>query len=271
MIENVAIVFTIFDGYVDLWDDAIKYIKKFWKNHPPIYVFTNEIEKKWEGVTCIAVGADAEWSRKAQKAIEVVKEKYLILLLEDFYVGDIIDNNEVQQLINFMEYNKVKYCKLCDNNRIIHKKKKNYKNSKYHVIYADEDYGICLQAAVWEKNFLLKKVGKENYNAWIFELNQVKDTLNAKHKALSYAIEDQRNILNIKHGAVQGKMLPSTVRYFRKIGDPLATDRIIINKKEYLKYIIKQLGKDIIPRSVASYVKKIAKIFGYSFVEEKWS
>ena len=43
MVENLAIVFTMFDGYEDLWDDAIKYIKKYWVNHPPIYVFTNEI------------------------------------------------------------------------------------------------------------------------------------------------------------------------------------------------------------------------------------
>lgn len=271
MIKNVAIAFIVFDGYVDLWDDAIKYMKKFWPDHPPIYVFTNEIIREWDDVTCIPVGVDAEWSRKAQKAIELIKEKYIILLLEDFYVGSAINNLAIEELISFMDANKIKYCKLCDNNRIIHKKKKKYKKSQYSVLYTDEDYGISLQAAVWEREFLKKTIGVGNYNAWIFELNMVKASRGVKHKIMKFAIEDTRNILNIKHGALQGKMLPNTIKYFKKIDDPLATQREVMGKIDYYKYFMKQLGKDIVPRPAVKTVKTIAKKFGYSFVEEKWT
>ena len=64
--EDLAIVLTIFDGYEDLWDDCIRLIKKNWKNCPQIYVFTNEKIKNWENVKCVAVGKDAEWSKKVQ-------------------------------------------------------------------------------------------------------------------------------------------------------------------------------------------------------------
>ena len=270
MVENLAIVFTMFDGYEDLWDDAIKYIKKYWVNHPPIYVFTNEIEKKWDDVICIPTGKDAEWSRKAYKACEEIKEEYLILLLEDFYAGSAINNDEVQELLEFMKNNRIKYCKLCDNNRIVRKHKKKYRNSKYEVMYADEDYGISLQPAIWEKRYLLNTLGEENYNAWIFELKQVKKSRCSKHEVLDYALEDTRNLLNIKHGALQGEMLPLTVKYFQEINDPLSTNRKIMGRREYSKYLFKQFGKDVVPKPAVKYVKKIAKKFGFNFVEEKW-
>lgn len=271
MVNNTAIVFTIFDGYVDLWDDAIDFIDRYWVDHPQIYVFTNEIVKEWDNVICIPVGNDAEWSRKAQKAIEVVKEKYMIMLLEDFYVGAAINEAEVQALIYFMEDNNIKYCKLCDNNRIIQKRKRTFKNSKYGVLYADEDYGISLQAAIWEKEFFKEMVGCNNYNAWVFELDRVKESRTAKHEILPYAIDDMRNILNIKHGALQGKMLPNTVKYFDRIGHPLSTSREIMSSKEYARYYIKQFGKDVVPKPAVRLAKEIAKKFGYTFVEEKWN
>ena len=271
MIKNTAIVFTMFDGYEDLWDDAVKYIKKFWVDHPPIYVFTNEIAKDWEDVTCIPVGGDAEWSRKAQKACEVIPEDYLIMLLEDFYMGDAVNNDEVQELMSFIEENNIEYCKLCDNNRIVRPHKKKFKKSKYSVIYADEDYGISLQPAVWKKDFLQETLGTENYNAWVFELNQVKKSRIAPHTVLQNAIDDTRNILNIKHGALQGKMLPATVKHFNRINDPLSTKRDEIDAKAYTRYFVKQLGKDIVPKPAVKTVKSIARKLGYSFVEDKWS
>lgn len=270
MIDKLAIVFTVFDGYEDLWDDAIRLIKKNWIDHPPIYVFTNEIVKKWEDVKCIPVGSDAEWSKKVQKACEIVKEDYFVMLLEDFYVGSAVNNDDVQELLTFIIQNSIGYCKLCDNNRIIQKHKKKFMNSKYDVIYADEDYGISLQAAIWEKNFLLKTIGENNYNAWVFELNQVVISRNAPHIILRNAIEDQRNILNIKHGALQGKMLPHTVKYFEDIDDALSTKREIMCLREYIKYYIKQLGKDIVPKPAVKLTKKVAKKVGYTFVEEQW-
>lgn len=270
--KDTAIVLTIFDGYEDLWDDCIKLIKKNWINHPPIYVFTNRIFKQWEDVVCIPVGQDAEWSCKVQKAVEIVKEDYIILLLEDFYIGKKIDNNKFNQLLEFVKTENLKYVKLCENNEVLHFRKKRFKKGlPYEVIYQDESYGISLQASLWEKSFLCELVGDKNYNAWIFELNQVKKSLNSKHKPFDYAIEDHRNILNIKHGALQGKMLPNTVRYFKKINMPLSTKRAVMSKKEYTKYFVKQLGQNIIPGFAKGFAKKIAEKFGYSFIDKKWS
>lgn len=271
-LDDVAIVLTIFDGYEDLWDDCVKYINKFWPGHPQIYAFTNEIVHDWDNVITIPVGPDAEWSRKAQKATEVVPQKYFILLLEDFYMGAAVNETEVLKLLNFMEKYHIDYAKLCDNNRIVHKKKPLYKKGyPYEVVFEDEDYAISLQTAIWNKEYFKKLLGSDNYNAWVFELNQVKKTRKAPHVVLRNVIDDPRNILHIKHGALQGKMLPGTVEYFRKIGDPLSTNRPTMTSKEYNTYFLKQLGKDITPKFATKFVKNVAKKFGYSFVEEKWS
>lgn len=271
MIDNVAIILPIFDGYEDMWEDCIRLIKKNWKDHPPIYVFSNILQKDWEGVTCIPVGEDAEWSKKIQKAVELVDKKYFILMLEDFFIGEIVKNDSVDELITFMEKNRINFCKLCDNNNIIKKRKERFNSEyPYQVIFEDEEYGISLQTAIWEKNFLEKLVGRENYNAWQFELNQVRIARTANHVKMQNAIFDPRNILNIKHGALQGQLLPHTVKYFYKIGDPLNCQRVIMSRKTYLQYCIKQIGRDLTPKFAKKFVKNIARQFGMIFVEDKW-
>ncbi|MYN69118.1 hypothetical protein GLP18_02555 [Streptococcus suis] len=271
MIDNVAIILPIFDGYEDMWEDCIRLIKKNWKDHPPIYVFSNILQKDWEGVTCIPVGEDAEWSKKIQKAVELVDKKYFILMLEDFFIGEIVKNDSIDELITFMEKNRINFCKLCDNNNIIKKRKERFNSEyPYQVIFEDEEYGISLQTAIWEKNFLEKLVGRENYNAWQFELNQVRIARTANHVKMQNAIFDPRNILNIKHGALQGQLLPHTVKYFDNIGDPLNCQRVIMSRKTYLQYCIKQIGRDLTPKFAKKFVKSIARHFGMIFVEDKW-
>ncbi|CYU69480.1 hypothetical protein HO640_02260 [Streptococcus suis] len=271
MSEDVAIILPIFDGYEDMWEDCIRLIKKNWKDHPAIYVFSNVLQKDWEGVTCIPVGEDAEWSKKIQKAIDVVDEKYFILMLEDFFIGDVVKANLVDELIAFMEKNGIDFCKLCDNNNIVKKRKDKFDSAyPYQVIFEDEEYGISLQTSIWRKTFLEKLVGRENYNAWQFELNQVKIARNANHIKMQNAIFDPRNILNIKHGALQGQLLPPTVKYFEKIGNPLNCQRPIMTRKTYLQYWIKQLGRDLTPKVAKGIVKSIGRQFGMNFVEDKW-
>ena len=109
--EDLAIVLTIFDGYEDLWDDCIRLIKKNWKNCPPIYVFTNEKIKNWENVKCVAVGKDAEWSKKVQKIKDIVKEKYLLLGSKEF---ENVFNTKYSYLNSIMlKYQN--YCKIYGN------------------------------------------------------------------------------------------------------------------------------------------------------------
>lgn len=272
MINDTAIVFIVFDGYEDLWDDAIRLIELYWPLHPPIYVFTNTITHNWPGIKCIPVGDKAEWSMKAQAAVDTVVEQYLILMLEDFYVGAAVDNRKIEELIGFMKSRNIEYCRLCDNNRIVPKLLPKYESGyPYEVIFEDQKYGINLQASVWKKSFLKQIVGKENYNAWVFEVNQTKKARTAEHVPFKRCISSPGNILHIKHGALQGKMLPPTVKYFAEIGHPLSTKRQVMDKYSYTRFIIKHLGKDLTPAFAVKWVKNLARKFGYTFLDEKWS
>ncbi|MFC5630873.1 MULTISPECIES: hypothetical protein [Streptococcus] len=271
MVDDLAIVLPIYDGYELMWDDCINLIKKYWKHHPPIFVFTNEIKKEWENVKCFPVGANAEWSKKVQKALEIIDKKYIIILLEDFFIGDFVDNEKIKTLIAFMKSHEIDYAKLVDNNRVIKKSKPKFvEGYPYEVIYQDEEYGVCLQASIWRKKFLFECVGNENYNAWIFELNEVLKTRGRVHEIASNLIEVPDNILHIQHGALQGKMIPKTIKYFEKRGYSLTKGYSIMSRSEYLKWYFKQFGKDVTPQFAIPIVKKIAKKFGYDFVEEKW-
>ena len=152
---------------------------------------------------CFPVGKKAEWSDKVRAAIKNVKEQYFVMLLEDFFVGEKIDEQAVCELINYMKTRKLGYVKLCENNEAIHHRQQKYeKGYPFEVIYKDQKYGISLQPSIWAKKMLTEIVGEKSYNAWEFEAERLKEVNNQKHEIMTEAIFDPRNILHIKHGAI---------------------------------------------------------------------
>ena len=74
MKTELAIVGIWYDGYYDIWEDFLELKEKFWPDCPyPMYIVnqTKELtyEKKYDA-TVIHAGADAEYSKKIQTAID---------------------------------------------------------------------------------------------------------------------------------------------------------------------------------------------------------
>lgn len=58
-----------------------------------------------------------------------------------------------------------------------------------------------------------EKIGRDNYNAWKFEMNQLNGEKYNINK-IEYLIDD-RNILNITHAVVQSSYLRSAVKRWK--------------------------------------------------------
>lgn len=268
--SKMALLVVGFDGYNDLWDDYFKLLNKYWKDREyPTYLSNNELKSEYENVTVINCGKDAEWSRKVQTAIDLIEEDYICLLLEDFYTGTYVDGMLVDNVIDFIKQNDLKYYKINTFSKI---KSPRYNNIKHlRTIPANLPYGISLQPAIWNKEFLKEKLGKENYNAWIFEYDRIKESSNNVYDSLEGCVYDDRNILQIKHGVVQGKYLPPIVKYFEKINQPLdISGRKVMPTREYFLYRIKNITKSIVPLKLINPMKKILGKFGMSFVSDKY-
>ena len=268
MNNKMTVVFIGFDGYKDVWNDCINLYHKYWPDNSFKTIFVNnELDIGYENVEVLHAGKDAEWSKKVNLAIENIDTPYICLLLEDFLFGDNVDNKTVEDTLDFIEKENIRYYKLVNMNRAVKNRDPLYKDIKYlHIIPKSDEYGISLQAAIWKKDYLKELLGDDNYNAWKFEFDRVKEADYRNNDPNPACIFDDRNILNLKHGVIQSKYLPNTIKYFKKKGINLNVEREVMSYFQYYKLRFISKSKYLMPKSLRKKVKHILEKFGMKFV-----
>ena len=266
--DLLTICFIGFDGYSDLWNDCIDLFHLFWKDCPYRVIFiNNSLPVSFQNVDVIHAGDDAEWSQKVRVALDSVSTPYICLLLEDFFLGKKIDTQLILKTMDFITKEKIRYYKLVNMNRATKNRDPLFKEQKFlHVIPQSDEYGISLQAAIWETGFLSFLLGEGNYNAWMFEFDRVKDANNKPNSPNPGCVFDDRNILNLQHAVIQSKYLPGTIRYFNKLGIRLNVQRDIMSYANYYKIRLISKGKYILPQSLRKTVKRGLEFLGMKFV-----
>lgn len=266
--NNMAIVIVSYDGYSDLWNDFFQLLEVNWPDNPfNVYLINNEMQPTIDNVKIVNTAKNAEWSTRARMGLEKIEEKYICLLLEDFYIGSKINTHQVIETLKFIESKKVNYYKLNSFSNIRSRKFEN--KSHIQKIPSTLHYGISLQAAIWNKEFLLDKIGGGSYNAWQFEIDRIEEVPSNQDKYLENCFYDNRNILNICHVVVQGKVLPSAVKYFKRKGMSLHSNREVMKKIDYYFYKSKFFGVNYFPLKFRKTLKYFMVKFGADFVTKK--
>jgi hypothetical protein len=262
MNNSMAIVILSFDGYSDLWDPCLSLLKRFWPdNKYPIYLVTNNAHPDFEGVRVINVGDEISWSNRARKAISQVQEDYILLLLEDYFLGGKVNSVQVSRLLEHTIINDIDYL------RVVPIPKTRYKDggaNGLHVMSEDTLYGINLQAAIWKKSFFLKTLSVEDYSAWEYEKRQKIDSP-YRTKGKCYVMDYWA--LNILNGVIQGQWYGATLKYFGKIGINIELgDRAIMSQKKVITLNFKRLLNRIVPVVAQKKLKPLLEKMGFKFV-----
>ena len=267
ILNDVSLLIIGYDPYKDVWDHYFELLEKYWPERPKTYLATNELVPEYKNVTVIPAGKDAEWSKKVIVALEKIETPFVVLLLEDFFTTRPVDSSKLAELLNCMKEGNLNYCKLLNQSKI---KGKIYDDKKYlRITNSDDEYGISLQPSIWRKEFLSETVGTENYNAWIFEFNQVKNKIQNRNGI--DCIGDRRNVLEITHTVVQSKYLRKAVRVFKKQDYEInLSARPMLSKKDNFKYRLKRAVASKKPPKFAKNVfKKIGKLLKVDFVSDR--
>lgn len=271
--EKLVIVGIFYDGYYDLWEDFLECFERFWPDCPyKKYIVNNnrelEYEKKYN-VELIHAGKSAEYSRKVQIALKSIDADYYLLLLDDFFMGKKIYKDPLSDVIQFMKAENIEYYSMPLKEFQNNKAKKIYKNISYlRKILPKSEYTVSCQPAIWKKDFLKACIGEENYNAWVFEGIYTKSELAHSEWFLERLCVDQRNLLHLYHGALQGALIPDTYKYFLNIGYRFRTKRKMLSNQQYRKHKGKAKIKALVPISVEKIVKKYLRT---NSVIEKYS
>ena len=262
--NKMAVLVVSCDEYSDLWNDFFNLFEKYWPDLPYKFYLANNTKKySRKNLEVINCGEGAQWSSRVRTALNVIEEKYICMLLEDLFLSDFVNTKELDSAINIMEQNKLFYYKLFTFSKI---KTSTYKNIPYlQTIPSTLEYGVSLQASIWEKQFLLDLVGTDDYNAWKFEANFHKDATDIID--YSKCVYDNRDLLHICHGVVQGCFLPSAIRKLKKIGYDLdLSQREILPTKDLFIRNLKIIANNIFKGRLKTTVKNIAKYFGIKSV-----
>lgn len=270
--DDVSILVVGYDGYIDVWNHFFELMNKYWVDRPKTYLATSELTPKYANVEVINAGVDSEWSKRAYIALDYIKTPYVILMLEDFFITDYVNNDLVKKSLELVQKDHIKFYQiLVQLIKQTWEKGKPYKGDKHiHIIPENKKYGINLQAAIWDTEFLKEKIGRNNYNAWKFEMNQLNGEKYNVNK-IEYLIDD-RNILNITHAVVQSSYLRSAVKKMKKIGcDIDLNERKELSLKEDFKYNLKLFMYSITPNCLTKPAKAIGKLMKVDFVTDRLS
>lgn len=235
--SNIAIVVNSFDGYKDLWDIFREIFDKYGLDCPfPKYLISNEADYVRDGVVNIKVGKETNWVERTIKAIEAIKEDYIVLFLEDYFPSKRIDFNEIRSIVERMQQEDIFFYRLS-------MRKGLPQNQSFIEIPEGSDYPITLQLAIWNKSMLCKIVNELHEGGcespWDFEFKLKNDykycpPVNGKLSKIRF---DTRDIIGYKNGVLRGKWFPDVRQYYIRKGiDFSKSKRPIMTRGQYLKY-----------------------------------
>lgn len=259
----LTIVVDSFDGYSDLWSSFFAVLKKQWPDCPyAIKLVSNE--KKHEYIDTINVGKETCWSDRTLKAIKQIDTNYVLLLLEDYLFGEPVSTKEMDDALAFLKKEGGKYL------RLTNIPKSRFSNGEtIFPLYTDEEYAINLQAAIWEKNFLIESLEKYPGNAWEFEIGFLRSAVNAKHEILEGCFAMSYDPLHVRNGVLKGKWFPKEIKYFSKLGIDIAwEERGKLSFLQMAKYNLFFGLKNRMSYKMRKKIKSILKKCGMKFVSD---
>lgn len=271
---KLAIVGIFFDGYSDLWIDFVKLFRLNWCDCPyNLYIVNNELELdelKEYNVSFIHAGKNAEYSKKVRTAIEKIDAEYYLFLLDDFFFGEKILGDPLQEIIKYMNKESIMYYQMRISDFNNSKTKKYKELNQLRTPSSKDEYTVSCQPSIWKREFIDRCIGNRNYNAWIFEGIYCVSKYAHTRTFLQKCKIDYSSPLGLRHGAVQGKMLPDVIHHFEEMGYKFYSKRELLSGRAYKKYKTKRKINAILPGSVLKTLKKFAKSKSvyYKYIDE---
>lgn len=99
------------------------------------------------------VGTDQSYKSRLIEGLKQCDNDYVLVMLDDYYITEKIDDDKFMQLVNQLENNDILYCRLIS----IPKCFANYKKiKKAKIIGKNRHYRVSLQPSIWKKDALME-------------------------------------------------------------------------------------------------------------------
>lgn len=267
--NQYALLVLSWDKDVDLWDNFFQLLFKNWKElNQKVYLTTNNLTYRDERVYSVQSGEDSSVFERLKRAIDVIEEEYILFLIDDLYFINPIKASEIN---NAIEYAIAQDCDYYNFSKQRKTKAGRYSNSNYaNIIDERENYGICINLALFKKSFLLHLLSFCDGNVWKIE-EFFKYIDNEKRELLGnpLLLQDERKLFNHIALVSKGKFNRKEYAICKKKGINFdIKGREVLSVQQETLRKIKWFGRTIIPNHYQKNVKKLCGHFGIKFTTD---
>lgn len=219
--KDVSMLVLSCDKYKDLWDDFFNLRDKYWPDCPfKWYVVTETETFHHEGVEVIRCGKDVNWAGRYRYAVKYAATRYVGVYLDDFFISEKIDNDLIMTSIEVMIKHNVSYLNMSNVFKsIINLPQKEYFAPHLIRIPNHQRYGICTEAAIWECDYLLEKLGDGDYSAWQFEIDRCNEAMTEEGLGGLLLCDDRMPFhVSVEPVVIQGMFYPKAISAFKNRG-----------------------------------------------------
>lgn len=172
--EDTAVLILSCDKYADIWPPFFSFFQKYWPRCPfKIYLGSNEKRCSVPGVHSILSGKAADWSNDTLRILDQIPEKYVIIVLEDYFINKPVDQLQLDQCIIAIRKTDAAYIRLASFPVKYHRYFTYVQHPEFPflgITSKDADYMVSLQAGIWNKKELQNLI-QPGESPWDFEVN----------------------------------------------------------------------------------------------------
>lgn len=254
--QNVAVVVISCDKYSDLWEPFFSQFQEIWPECPyDTYLVSNHKTYINENVKMLNLGTDKAWSANLLSVIDRLNQyEYLLLLMEDGFITKVNSENIYIMIEKFVSESG-------DFLTLVSEPAPSKRETGFYgPISTNSQYRVTATWAVWKAQ-TLKKLLREEENAWEFEINGSRRS--HEYEKIFSVYDDQFEYI---HGVIRGLWVPSAAKKIAKLGyaiDLKYRPQMSVKAILYLRLyeIIRRVVLWLTPLFLRKHVVKLKRIF----------
>lgn len=265
--KRLSILIISCDKNTDVLSHQVELFGKYWGDCSfPVYLVSESkaIESNYK---TILFGQQTTWTKEVLYAIDQTPGRYVLLLLDDAYLYESVNNQLFVEIVDFMEKNSIKYYRIPRmRNRYL--LKADFPDSdNVSRLFDNRAYEVTIGITIWDKFELKNVFGDGSRTAWEIENDFSKNAVHNKGAFIDGYVTDKRMILSVAHMITAGKWMPSGLRIMKKHGVIIDTKpRGVLSLGKRIQMTVYYVGTKICPTPFRHVIKKALSFFGFKFV-----
>ncbi len=198
------------DRYRDLWKPFFHQFWKYWPACPfPVYLVANSATWHDPRVCMLHAGVDESWSNSLKFFLSRIPSRYVLLLLEDFFLDGPVSNAAIANSLETLESLNGTVLRLVPNPPPDLAVRNHPGIGEIHRL---APFRVSAQPGIWNRSALMA-VLRDGESAWEFEHC---GTVRSQTDACGYFCMRATSLV-YRHVVEQGKWFRAAARYYRKL------------------------------------------------------